>query len=86
MELGKLLGIPSGDRVSCDLKSLTGKGDLMVVKVFPVMGKAMKPHAKGEPSAVCFNGEGGRVEFVNQIQEDERRNPHAKEDDKCGNP
>jgi hypothetical protein len=29
-------------RVSCDPKNLTGKGDLMVVKVFSVMEKAWR--------------------------------------------
>jgi hypothetical protein len=50
MELGKLLGISwwlsektsVSNRVSCDPKSLTVKGDLMVVKVFSVMEKARR--------------------------------------------
>jgi hypothetical protein len=49
MELGKLLGISwwlsektsVSNRVSCDPKSLTVKGDLMVVNVFSVMEKAI---------------------------------------------
>jgi hypothetical protein len=42
MELGKLLGFPFGNKVSCDPKDLMVKGGLMVVKVLSVMERARR--------------------------------------------
>ncbi|MBC8236260.1 hypothetical protein H8E77_42475 [bacterium] len=42
------------DRVSCGLKSLTVKGGLMVVNVFPVMGKAWRRRlSRAHQLSVC---------------------------------
>jgi hypothetical protein len=80
-ELGKLLEIPptefgfnpnsERDRVSCDPKSLTVKGGLMVVKVFPVMGKARRRGLS-------------RVHQPNLTRRKEVVS-YAEEDGKCGN-
>jgi hypothetical protein len=84
-ELGKLLGIPptdfglriffyripKRDRVSCDPKSLTVKGSLMVVKVLSVMESARRRGL----SKVHQPNLTRRKEVVS----------YAEEDGKCGN-